>query len=358
MKIFLSHSAKDTELAEMLIALLRASLPLASKDIRCSSVDGYRLPLGADTDETLRQEVFDADLLIGLLTPVSLASTYVLFELGARWGAGRGIAPLLACGAAPALLPGPLARANSLDISRVGQVQQLVEDIGDVLNLLPDRPASYQSSIDRVVALASVISPTARISVGPRNRNAAFLAGMALGDPLAVLPFKSDDEQEGDESLAEAVDALDKCGLSGSDVDNLRSVSNNPFEKPLNEDLFSDYISSVHNVRDQARRELDSPLYEWYVIGELLGQIQAISLVPRLYPGSEADLEAQIIAFESIITAVDAPATLIEQMRRFAQELKDTDEQKLKDADDMTAFFARAQSLGKLIYTVLDSISS
>ena len=107
MKIFISHSSNDVELAKLLIDLLRKSLNLRSTDIRCSSVDGYRLPGGISTDQMLRSEVHDAELVIGLVTPSSLKSIYVSFELGARWGADKPMIPLLATGATSEHLGGP-----------------------------------------------------------------------------------------------------------------------------------------------------------------------------------------------------------------------------------------------------------
>jgi hypothetical protein len=83
--VLISHSSRDVDLASALIELLRAGLGLVATQIRCSSVDGYRLPAGVDTDAQLRKEIANAGVLVGLLTPSSLSSTYVLFELGARW---------------------------------------------------------------------------------------------------------------------------------------------------------------------------------------------------------------------------------------------------------------------------------
>jgi len=54
--VLISHSSKDVNLASALIELLRAGLGLVATQIRCSSVDGYRLPAGVDTDAQLRQE--------------------------------------------------------------------------------------------------------------------------------------------------------------------------------------------------------------------------------------------------------------------------------------------------------------
>jgi hypothetical protein len=49
LSIFISHSSKDGDLALALIELLKAGLALAADQIRCSSVDGYRLPVGVNT---------------------------------------------------------------------------------------------------------------------------------------------------------------------------------------------------------------------------------------------------------------------------------------------------------------------
>ena len=72
--VFISHSSKDADLAFALIELLKAGLALQSGQIRCSSVDGYRLPVGVNTEAKLREEVNAAKVVIGLITPSSLAS--------------------------------------------------------------------------------------------------------------------------------------------------------------------------------------------------------------------------------------------------------------------------------------------
>lgn len=85
-RVFISHSSADQDLAEALIRLLRSALPLQPDIIRCTSVGGYKLPTGTEVDAQLRKEVVEAELFIALITKDSLDSTYVLFELGARWG--------------------------------------------------------------------------------------------------------------------------------------------------------------------------------------------------------------------------------------------------------------------------------
>jgi len=131
--IFISHSSSDLRFVEKLIELLRASLNMSAKRIRCSSVDGYRLSVGANTDEQLRKEVHEAKILIGIITPYSIKSAYVLFELGARWGTKKKMFPILACGADPSVLGGPLKTINSLDCDNVSQIHQLIDEISNEL---------------------------------------------------------------------------------------------------------------------------------------------------------------------------------------------------------------------------------
>jgi hypothetical protein len=80
--VFISHSSKDEELARAVTDLLKSAINLARKAMRCSSVDEYKLPGGVHTETTLREEVNGATVLLGLVTPNSLASAYVAFELG------------------------------------------------------------------------------------------------------------------------------------------------------------------------------------------------------------------------------------------------------------------------------------
>jgi hypothetical protein len=155
MELFISHSSEDSKLVERVIDLVRAALNIAADEIRCTSVDGYKLGGGANTDEALRREIHSSRAFIGILSPASLNSMYVAFELGARWGANKHLIPLLAPEVNPNALSGPLTGINALSCDNPADLHQLVSDLGGVLEIDPGPPAAYQKHIDSILELAS-----------------------------------------------------------------------------------------------------------------------------------------------------------------------------------------------------------
>jgi hypothetical protein len=114
-KIFISHSSLDQGVAESLIDFLEAGLTAPRGTIRCTSVHGYKLEGGDDGPDVLRQDLNDCSVVLGLITPNSLRSAYVLMELGAAWALGRKAIPLLAPGT-PRPDLGPFKDIHSLNI--------------------------------------------------------------------------------------------------------------------------------------------------------------------------------------------------------------------------------------------------
>lgn len=153
--VFISHSSNDADMASALIELIRSALSLDASRIRCTTVDGYRLPTGASTDHSLRIEIHGSKAFIALITPVSIESTYVLFELGARWGAEKPLLPLIARGATSKELKGPLGAINALSCDELPQMHQFIEDLSQVLSITPQKPAVYTRHIDKVLEESS-----------------------------------------------------------------------------------------------------------------------------------------------------------------------------------------------------------
>jgi hypothetical protein len=144
-RIFVSHASKDRDLVKFFVHALEASFAIADGQIRCTSLPGYRLRSGAHTSSVLRNELAETDVIIGILTPESLESGWVMFELGAGWGAKKWVVPVLA-GVDYDLLPGPLKESNTTDAATRAEIEQLFHEIGSSLNL-SQRPAGRATEI-------------------------------------------------------------------------------------------------------------------------------------------------------------------------------------------------------------------
>lgn len=162
--IFVSHSSEDIELASALVDLLQSALTLHPKKIRCTSLDGYRLPGGANPERTIKNEVFSATTVVALLTKASIDSTYVLFELGARWGTNGTLIPL----ATPDIDFGNIEPISSifniLCIDNDAQVFQLIDEVAEALHLEKPSAPAFLAKVKYLSSLArnyTVAKPTA-----------------------------------------------------------------------------------------------------------------------------------------------------------------------------------------------------
>ena len=153
MDIFISHSSSDIEIAKLVIEIVRKAFNISSDKIRCTSVPGYKLKAGANTDEQLKKEIFSSKAFIGLITKESIGSTYVLFELGARWGINYPLIPLICDKEGTSLLNGPIKTINTLSAIDSSDMLQFLNDLGDVLELKAENPAGYIDDIEKLKKL-------------------------------------------------------------------------------------------------------------------------------------------------------------------------------------------------------------
>jgi hypothetical protein len=152
--VFVSHSSADQAAAAAFVELLRAALPLSARAIRCTSVSGHKLPAGTQVDERLRREVFESQVLVALLSPRSIESTYVMFELGARWGAKRTLLPVLIGGLAARRLKAPLPALHVVKGRKESDVHQLVHDLAHALEVAAEKPDAYLKAVRTFVTAA------------------------------------------------------------------------------------------------------------------------------------------------------------------------------------------------------------
>lgn len=134
-RIFISHRHKDRERARRLIELLRSAFHVRPRDIRCTSVPGYKLAVGSQSAESLQNDINGSEIVMGLIGPDTSESDYVLFELGASWGLRKPTFPLRVAGATFRHVPEVLREKSSLLLEDVTQCLQLVEDVGRVSSL-------------------------------------------------------------------------------------------------------------------------------------------------------------------------------------------------------------------------------
>ncbi|NOZ46661.1 MAG: toll/interleukin-1 receptor domain-containing protein [Chlorobi bacterium] len=153
MEIFISHSSADIDIAKLVIEIIRKAFNIESKKIRCTSVPGHKLPAGASTNEQLKEEIFSSKAFIGLITKVSVSSTYVLFELGARWGVNLPLIPLICDKGGTSLLNGPIKNINALSAIDSSDMLQFLNDLGDILNSKPEDPSGYIGDIEKLKKL-------------------------------------------------------------------------------------------------------------------------------------------------------------------------------------------------------------
>jgi hypothetical protein len=134
-RIFISHRHKDKRVAGKLIELLKAAFHVVPGAIRCTSVPGYKLAVGAQSADSLQTDLIGAEIVMGLIGPDTADSDYVLFELGASWGLRKPTFPLRLAGATFRHVPEVLREKSSLLLEDVTQCLQLVEDVGRVSSL-------------------------------------------------------------------------------------------------------------------------------------------------------------------------------------------------------------------------------
>lgn len=183
-RIFISHSSDDQQLAAAIVDLLRSALNIPAESIRCTSVDGHRLSGGAETDRMLRTEIRECDVFIGLISASSVDSAYVLFELGARWGADRYLLPLVAPGGDKTLLRGPLAGLNALRCDSAAEVHQAVTEIAEVLETTIEKAATYHRHIEQIRNTSSA-ARTTRVQALPPGATQAAARSAPLSDAYA-----------------------------------------------------------------------------------------------------------------------------------------------------------------------------
>jgi TIR domain len=151
-RIFVSHRQKDQAIAAALTETIRAAFDVRPTEIRCTSVQPYRLPFGKNTGDRLRDEVGRAQVVLGILSPDTSQSSYVMFELGAAWAQRVYTCPLLSKGAEYQHIPGPIFDLAPARLWDPSDCYQLLGNLETELNLTRSKDTQGAVS-DKITAL-------------------------------------------------------------------------------------------------------------------------------------------------------------------------------------------------------------
>ncbi len=127
-RLFVSHSTADQNLASGLIELIRESVDIGREEIRCTSVPGYNLGIARHIPTALLKELEDSTIVLAVVTRNSLQSGWVMMELGAAW-IGKKLWIVLDSGIGIDELPVPLREYHLLRLSEKSDLVQLTDAI-------------------------------------------------------------------------------------------------------------------------------------------------------------------------------------------------------------------------------------
>ena len=129
-RIFISHSERDRELAVPLSGWLQRGLGLDENEVRCTSV--INMGGGSVPATVLRKDIETATAVIGLLTTNSLLSHWAQLEMGAGWFKDS-LIPIRGPGIYVRDLPSPLSDLTTVDFCEQAEMKKLLSDLADDL---------------------------------------------------------------------------------------------------------------------------------------------------------------------------------------------------------------------------------
>jgi hypothetical protein len=139
LKVFISHSHQDRELAKALVNFLRMAVRLESKEIRCTSYLPAGLDPGAKINEALRRDIEDCEFFFPLITTSSLKSEFVFFEIGAAWGLEQKIWPIIEVKGRTPKLPSLLTGLVHTNISDLEELARLTRKMNEAIWIKRDQ---------------------------------------------------------------------------------------------------------------------------------------------------------------------------------------------------------------------------
>jgi hypothetical protein len=150
--IFISHSSNDKIIVEKFLNLIQNAFKLSENKIRCTSVPGFKLKSGDNVDLTLLKEIQNAKVFLGFISKQSLESTYVLFEIGARWGTGHNPWLIAINDSVFVNLPKPISNFHNTSLAQRTGILQVLKEIQETLQYQSYNPVRIDSFIEDLIS--------------------------------------------------------------------------------------------------------------------------------------------------------------------------------------------------------------
>lgn len=128
-KVFISHSSENKKLAEILVTFLQQGMGVNREEIFCTSYPDA-LPSGQAFIPKIKEALKGCEAVIFLITQEYLTSKFCLAEMGAAWGLGKRIYPLLTVNV-DALNKTPLLGIQMRYLNNKGDISAIYDEFCD-----------------------------------------------------------------------------------------------------------------------------------------------------------------------------------------------------------------------------------
>ena len=128
-KVFISHTGADAEVARKIRDLLSGRL-------NARVFMDQDLSAGENWEAILRRELAEADVVVALLSPGAINSSWMLQELGAAWAMEKPIIPVTTGGGILNRMPVQLKATPALELGDIGNPEEADQFVGEFQHAL------------------------------------------------------------------------------------------------------------------------------------------------------------------------------------------------------------------------------
>ena len=148
-RIFVSHAAKDADLAERFVDLLQVGMNVHPDDVFCSSLPGMNIPTGQAFVSYIKSKIAAPDVVLLLITDEFLKSQFCHNEVGASWALSLPIYPLLVPPVEFRDVKGVLDGVQFARLDDKEKLSDLRDDLTQKLGLEPFRTSHWERKRDK-----------------------------------------------------------------------------------------------------------------------------------------------------------------------------------------------------------------